>query len=119
MAHPGVLARQDHLISTPRGHPGTPSAEDWQLWERIKERWEDMEMMLSIWHLKTLRHGPRGTPRHTMEKTYVVDSLYVELIDRYAQDTGAELKDIVNAAFQEFFARRDYLPKEDEVRSPE
>jgi hypothetical protein len=112
MAHHGVPARHDHFISTPMVHSGTPTAEDWQLWERIKERWEDMEMMLSIWHLKTLRHGPRGTPRHTMKKTYVVDSLYVELIDRYAEEQGVELKDVVNLAFHEFFERREFLPHE-------
>jgi hypothetical protein len=38
-AHSGVPARQDHLVSTPMGHPGTPTAEDWELWTTIKARW--------------------------------------------------------------------------------
>ena len=31
MAHSGVPARQDHLISTPMVHPGIPTEEDWEL----------------------------------------------------------------------------------------
>jgi hypothetical protein len=55
---------------------------------------------------------PIGTPRHTVKKTYVVDTLYVDLIDRYAQAEGVELKGVVNLAFHEFFERRKYLPSE-------
>jgi hypothetical protein len=55
---------------------------------------------------------PIGTPRHTTKKTYVVDTLYVDLIERYAQAEGVELKDVVNLAFHEFFERRQYLPGE-------
>jgi len=115
LAHSGVPARQDHLISTPMVHPGTPTAEDWQLWTIVKGRWEDVEKMLADWQTRhTLLSTPLGTPRHTMKKTYVVDSRYVELIDRYAQEQGVELKDVVNLAFHEFFERRQYVPKIDE-----
>jgi hypothetical protein len=55
---------------------------------------------------------PIGIPRHTVKKTYVVDILYVDPIDRYAQAEGVELKDMVNLAFHEFFERRQYLPAE-------
>jgi hypothetical protein len=55
---------------------------------------------------------PISTPRHTVKKTYVVDTLYVDLIERYAQAEGVELKDVVNLAFHEFFERRQYLPAE-------
>jgi hypothetical protein len=113
MAHSGVPARQDDLSSTPMVHPSTPSAKDWRLWEVMKIRWEDVEKMLADWQTRhTLFRTPRGTPRHTMKKTYVVDSLYIELIDRYAQEQGVELKDVVNLAFHEFFERREYLPKD-------
>jgi len=112
MAHSGVPARQEHLISTPMVHPGTPTAEDWQLWALVKTRWTDIEKMLADWQTRhTLLSTPSGTPRHTVKKTYVVDSLYVELIDRYAQEHGVELKDVVNLAFHEFFERRNGLPK--------
>jgi hypothetical protein len=47
-----------------------------------------------------------------MKKTYVVDSVYVELIDQYARSQGVEIKDVVNLAFHEFFERREYLPKD-------
>jgi hypothetical protein len=113
MAHPGVPARQNHYISTPMVHPGTPTEEDWMLWTAIKGRWSEIEKMLSDWQTRhTLLSTPSGTPRHTMKKTYVVDTLYIELIDRYAQEQGVELKDVVNLAFHEFFQRRDYLPEE-------
>ena len=55
---------------------------------------------------------PIGTPRHTVKKTYVVDMLYVDLIERYARDEGLELKAVLNLALHEFFERRDYLPSE-------
>ena len=55
---------------------------------------------------------PIGTPRHTIKKTYVVDTLYVDLIERYARTEGLELKDVVNLALHEFFERRQYLPQE-------
>jgi hypothetical protein len=54
---------------------------------------------------------PIGTPRHTIKKTYVVDTLYVDLIERYARTEGLELKDVVNLALHEFFERRQYLPQ--------
>jgi hypothetical protein len=57
-----------------------------------------------------LLRTPIGTPRHTVKKTYVVDTLYVDLIERYAGAEGLELKDVVNLALHEFFERRHYLP---------
>jgi hypothetical protein len=71
--------------------------------EVIVARERDRQRLLST---------PIGTPRHTTKKTYVVDTLYVDLIDRYAQAEGVELKDVVNLAFHEFFERRQYLPGE-------
>jgi hypothetical protein len=55
---------------------------------------------------------PIGTPRHTVKKTYVVEQLYVDLIERYARTEGLELKDVVNLALHAFFERRHYLPEE-------
>jgi hypothetical protein len=56
---------------------------------------------------------PIGIPRHTTQKTYVIGTLYVDLIDRYTQAEGVELKDVVNLAFHEFSERRQYLPVEE------
>jgi hypothetical protein len=113
MEHSGVPARQDHHLDTPLVHPGTPTEEDWMLWTTMKTRWTEIEKLLADWQTRhTLLRTPSGTPRHTMKKTYVVDSLYVELIDRYAQEQGVELKDVVNLAFHEFFERREFLPQE-------
>jgi hypothetical protein len=115
LAHSGVPARQDQSMSMPMVHPGTPTAEDWQLWTAMKTRWEEVEKMLADWRTRqAFLSTPIGTPRHTMKKTYVVDSLYVELIDRYAQEQGVELKDVVNLAFREFFEGRKYLPNANE-----
>ena len=72
--------------------------------ELIVARERDRQRLLST---------PIGTPRHTAKKTYVVDTLYVDLIERYAQAEGVELKDVVNLAFHEFFERRQYLPVEE------
>jgi hypothetical protein len=55
---------------------------------------------------------PIGTPRHTVKKTYVVDTLYVDLIDRYAQAEEVELKDVVHLAFHACCERRHDLPGE-------
>ena len=60
----------------------------------------------------TLMRTPSGTPRHTVKKTYVVDRLYIELIDHYAREQGVEVKDVVNLAFQKFFGRRESLPED-------
>jgi len=43
----------------------------------------------------------------------LVDTLYVDLIERYARNEGLELKDVVNLALHEFFERRHYLPQEE------
>jgi hypothetical protein len=73
----------------------------------------DLEVMVARERdRQRLLSTPIGTPRHTVKKTYVVDTLYVDLIDRYAQAEGVELKDVVNLAFHEFFERRHYLPGE-------
>jgi hypothetical protein len=73
----------------------------------------DLEVMVARERdRQRLLRTPIGTPRHTTKKTYVVDTLYVDLIERYAQAEGVELKDVVNLAFHEFFERRHYLPEE-------
>jgi hypothetical protein len=112
LAHSGVPARQEPHISPPMVRPGTPTEEDWMLWTAMKGRWAEIEKMLTAWQSRqAFLSTPSGTPRHTMKKTYVVERLYIEFIDRYAQEQGVELKDVVNLAFHEFFERREYLPR--------
>jgi hypothetical protein len=73
----------------------------------------DLEVMVARERdRQRLLSTPIGTPRHTVKKTYVVDTLYVDLIDRYAQAEGVELKDVVHLAFHACFERRHYLPGE-------
>jgi hypothetical protein len=109
-AHPGtptLPARQ----STPV-HPSTPIPDDAAVrlltllpdLERIVARERDRQRLLST---------PVGTPQHTVKKTYVIEALYVDLIEQYAQAEGVERKDVVNLAFHEFFERRQYLPPAD------
>ena len=71
----------------------------------------DLEALVSRerdrqWLLST----PVGAPRHTLKKTYVVDTLYVDLVERYAREEGVELKDVDDLDFYEFFEQRHYLP---------
>jgi hypothetical protein len=103
----GVPARQDQLIGMPLVHPGTPTDEDWQLWHTIKARWLEVEKMLA--DRQVVLSTPLGTPGHTQKKTYVFDVRHITLIDRYAQDHRLDLKDVIYAAFQEFFERRGYV----------
>ena len=104
MAHSGVPARQDHLISTPMVHPGIPTEEDWELWTTIKAMWPRVEKMLS--DQQVLLGTPLGTPRQTQKKTYVFDVEHIALIDEYARVHRLELKDIIYIMCQEFFERR-------------
>jgi hypothetical protein len=101
--HPGVLARQEHDISTLMVHPGTPTSEDWEVWTTIKERWREVEKMLA--DRQALLSTPR-TPWNTQKKTYVFDVRHIGLIEAYAQANRLELKDVIYAAFEEFFQRR-------------
>jgi hypothetical protein len=92
-------------------HPGTPMPND--LAVRLLSLLPDLEVIVARERdRQRLRSTPIGTPQHTVKKTYVVEALYVDLIERYAQAEGVELKDVVNLAFHEFFERRDYLPEE-------
>jgi hypothetical protein len=104
IAHSGVPARQDHRISTPMVHPGTPSGEDWELWTTIKAMWPRVEKMLSDQQI--LLGTPMGTPRQTQKKTYVFDVQHIALIDEYARVHRLELKDVIYTMCQEFFERR-------------
>jgi hypothetical protein len=104
MAHPGVPARQEHLISTPMGHPGTPTPEDWDLWTTIKARWPEIEKMLA--DRQALLSTPLGTPGQTQKKTYVFDVRHIGLIDAYAQANRIELKDVIYLMCEEFFQHR-------------
>jgi hypothetical protein len=70
--------------------------------EALVARERDRQRLLST---------PSGTPRHTMKKTYVVEQLFSDLIERCARDEGLGLKDVVNLAFHRFFERRHYLPE--------
>jgi hypothetical protein len=101
--HPGVLARQEHDISTFMVHQGTPTSEDWEVWTTIKERWKEVEKMLA--DRQTLLSTP-STPGNTQKKTYVFDVRHISLIEAYAQEHRLELKDVIYAAFEQFFQRR-------------
>jgi hypothetical protein len=108
--HSGVPARQERPAEVPAVHPGTPTAEDWELWHTIKSQWGEVEKMLSERHTRqALLNTPAGTPRHTVKKTYVVDTFYVDLIDRYAKEHSLDLKDVLNFAFHRFFEQEGYL----------
>jgi hypothetical protein len=101
--HPGVLARQEHDISTLMVHPGTPTSEDWEVWTTIKARWGEVEKMLA--DRQALLSTP-STPGNTQKKTYVFDVRHIGLIEAYAQANRLELKNVIYAAFEEFFQRR-------------
>jgi hypothetical protein len=103
-AHPGTPARQPTPV-----HSGVPLPQD--LGVRLLALLPDLEVLVARERdRQRLVSTPVGTPQHTVKKTYVVEMLYVDLIERYAKDEGFELKDVVNLAFHEFFERRDYLP---------
>jgi hypothetical protein len=104
MAHPGVPARQERLISTPMVHQGTPTEEDWELWTTIKARWLEVEKMLAERHL--LSSTPTGTPENTQKKTYVFAVRHIALIDEYARVHRMDLKDVIYLMCEEFFQRR-------------
>jgi hypothetical protein len=119
--HSGTPAAQPTAVhqSTPTlpmpqptmGHPSVPMPED--LAVRILTLLPDLEVIVARERDRQRLLGtPVGTPQHTVKKTYVVDTLYVDLIERYAQAEGLERKDVVNLAFHEFFERRQYLPEE-------
>jgi hypothetical protein len=113
MEHPGVPTLRDEHISTLPVHPGTPTAEDWELWTTIKTRWLEVEKMLA--DRQALLSTLVGTPGHTQKKTYVFDVRHIALIDQYAQDHRLDLKDVIYAMCQEFFQRRGYI---EERRQP-
>jgi hypothetical protein len=102
--HSGVPARQDQLISSLMVHPGTPSEEDWELWNTIKAMWLRVGKMLS--DQQVLLSTPMGTPRQTQKKTYVFDVQHIALIDEYARVHRMELKEVIHLMCEEFFQRR-------------
>jgi hypothetical protein len=107
-AHSGVPARQEHLVSTPMVHPGTPTAEDWELWSIIKARWLEVEKMLA--DRQALLSTP-STPGHTQKKTYVFDVRHIAMIEQYAANNRLDLKDVIYAMCQEFFQSRGYAER--------
>jgi hypothetical protein len=105
--HSGVPSRQEWPISTPMGHPGTPTEEDWELWTTIKARWQEIEKMLA--DRQAVLSTPTGTPGHTQKKTYIFDVQHIALIDRYAKEHRLDLKEVLYEALEEFFQRRGYF----------
>jgi hypothetical protein len=105
--HLGVPARQELSGSPLTVHPGTPTAEDWELWAVIKARWLEVEKLLA--DRQALVGTLTGTPGHTQKKTYVFNTRHIALIDQYAQEHRLDLKDVIYAMCQEFFQRRGYL----------
>jgi hypothetical protein len=105
--HSGVPARQEWPAELPAVHPGTPTAEDWELWAVVKTRWTEVEKMLADWQTRQALLGtPVGTPRHTMKKTYVVDSVHVAWIEQYAREHGIDIKDVLFMAIEAFIRAR-------------
>jgi hypothetical protein len=88
-------------------HPGTLSADDWELWDIIKAMGPRVEKMLAEQQVRL--STPMGTPGHTQKKTYVFDVQHIALIDQYAQDHRFDLKEVIYTALQEFFERRGYV----------
>jgi hypothetical protein len=130
-AHPSTPAvRQRHTrahLGTPathptRVHPGTPAEPPAGVHPspplppelvRMLALLPDLEALVARERdRQRLLSTPLGIPRHTVKKTYVVEQLYVDLIERYAQAEGLELKAVLNLALHEFFERRHYLPQE-------
>jgi hypothetical protein len=109
--HPTTVHLSTPAPQSTQAHSGVPMPNDATM--RLLSLLPDLEVMVARERdRQRLLSTPIGTPRHTVKKTYVVDTLYVDLIDRYAQAEGVELKDVVNLAFHEFFERRHYLPGE-------
>lgn len=103
--HPSTPAPQSTAA-----HPGVPLPTELAM--RLLSLLPDLEVIVARERdRQRLVSTPIGTPRHTAKKTYVVDTLYVDLIERYAQTEGVELKDVVNLAFHEFFERWQHLPE--------
>lgn len=77
------------------------------LWATMKGRWVEVEKMLADWKTRhSLLSTPIGTPRHTMKKTYVVDSVHVAWIDQYAREHGLDIKDVLFMAIEAFMRAR-------------
>jgi hypothetical protein len=111
VTHPTRVHHGTPAEQPTQAHPGTPMPDE--LAGRLLSLLPDLEAMVARERdRQRLLSTPIGTPRHTMKKTYVVDTLYVDLIERYARHEGLELKDVVNLALQEFFERRHYLAEE-------
>ena len=98
MAHSGVPARQELGGSPLTVHPGTPTAEDWELWAAIKARWLEVEKLLA--DRQALGGTLTGTPGHTQKKTYVFDVRHIALVDRYAREHRLDLKEVMFLAFE-------------------
>jgi len=117
--HRGVPPIQPTTVhpstSAPRStaaHPSIPMPNDVAM--RLLSLLPDLAVIVARERdRQRLLSTPIGTPRHTVKKTYVVDTRYVDIIERYAQAEGVELKDVVNLAFHDFFERRQYLPVEE------
>jgi hypothetical protein len=61
------------------------------------------QKMLADWQTRQALLGtPIGTPRHTIKKTYVVDSVHVAWIDQYAQEHDLDIKDVLFMAIEAF-----------------
>ncbi|MGH8066996.1 MAG: helix-turn-helix domain-containing protein [Candidatus Entotheonellia bacterium] len=108
-AHAGTPASQPTTVHPL--HPSVPLPNN--LAVRLLSLLPELEALVARERdRQRLMSTPVDTPQHTVKKTYVVETLYVDLIERYACEEHLELKDVVNLAFQEFFARRHYLPEE-------
>jgi hypothetical protein len=106
LVHPSTPAQEPT-----QAHPGVPMPND--LAGRLLSLLPELEALVARERdRQRLLSTPLGTPRHTVKKTYVIDTLYVDLIERYARTEGLELKDVMNLALHEFFERRHYLPQE-------
>jgi hypothetical protein len=105
--HSGVPVRQERSGNQLAGHPGTPTAEDWELWSVIKARWLEVEKLLT--DRQSLVGTLSGTPGNTRKKTYVFDERHIALIDQFAKEHRCDLKDVMSQALEEFFQRRGYI----------
>jgi hypothetical protein len=114
---------QRRQAGTPSAHPSIPTGQHTQAHQGVPvpndlavcllSLLPDLEVIVARERdRQRLMSTPVGTPQDTVKKTYVVDALYVDLVERYPREERLELKDVVNLAFHEFIERRQYLPEE-------
>src|SRR5262249_27502267 len=101
----GIFRAQMSMMSSPRERSSMASPSDKALLREIRIAWDDLAQLIDWWRARKAFFNRAQDPAWETElHTYRVARPYIDMIKQQAERECCTITEIVNRAFQQFFA---------------